>query len=430
MRILLISYHFPPYNCIGAVRTGKMAKYLAIHGHQVRVLTATNQPLPRSLSVEIPLEWVTYTRWWDLGVASTLARSYFGAGAGKESRGRRLRDRLRKGLRRAYHLTYRALLFPDPRIGWYPFAVSAGNRLLQDWPCDVVYASSGPITSLLVARALAQRHRLPWVAELRDLWVDNPSHSMIYPRWRRLTDRIAERRLLSRATGIVAVSEPMAEVLRAKYTRPIEVVPNGFDPSDYPTVRRYPTDSHLLRIVYTGNVYERGQELPPLLAALRLMDSAAERVRLVFYGRNLQSVRGLAAQHGVSQRVETHDVVPHREALQLQTEADILLLLLWDDPQERSFFPAKVYEYLGAQRPILAVGKHMNSAAQLVIQRGAGVFLNQAEQIAGYLKAQLEQKRRHGEVPFLPSYDNTDMTRESQAQKLAAYLRKIQRSRA
>ncbi|MFX9604597.1 hypothetical protein ABTP42_19610, partial [Acinetobacter baumannii] len=63
MKILLVTYYFPPYNAMGAVRTGKTAKFLEALGHEVRVISAIDQPLAQSLTTEIPEEHVHRTKW-------------------------------------------------------------------------------------------------------------------------------------------------------------------------------------------------------------------------------------------------------------------------------------------------------------------------------------------------------------------------------
>jgi hypothetical protein len=66
MRILLVTFHFPPYNSIGSVRPSKMAKFLMRQGHEVRVLTPARQPCPQGLPLEVPEDTVTYTPWVNL----------------------------------------------------------------------------------------------------------------------------------------------------------------------------------------------------------------------------------------------------------------------------------------------------------------------------------------------------------------------------
>ena len=200
MRILLVSYFFPPYNTMGAVRVGKTARYLVAQGHDVRVITADNQSWkglsPATLRLEIPESNVIYAGFSVVHfVSSFLVRLFTG---GESSNG---------------------------HFGWFPFAYLAARRLLNKWKPDVIYASGLPFTAFLIAHWLSVQNQIPWVAELRDLWADNPT----YPEWRRDIEGHWERSILGSASGLVTVSDPLAASLREKYDMPVIVSFNGFD---------------------------------------------------------------------------------------------------------------------------------------------------------------------------------------------------------
>jgi glycosyltransferase involved in cell wall biosynthesis len=419
MRILLVSYYFPPYNTIGAVRTGKTARYLRQLGHDVRVLTAAKQPLQPTLPREIPDRDVIATSWidvnrpveWLLGGRGRVAdRGYEPPG-----RLRGVMSRIGKLYRTLFHL-------PDAQIGWLPFAMSAGSQLLQRWKADVILASGLPVTALLVAARLSAKFNVPWVAELRDLWVDNPGYCQ--PFWRRRLDRWLERRLLSTASGLVTVSQPLADQLQRRYARPTAVVTNGFDPHDLAAAGGTPARGGPLQIVYTGMIYPGRQDPEPLMAALACLGPHAQHVRVTFYGRYLQSVAAAAARHGVEHLVETHDQVGYYESLRQQQQADVLLLLSECNPEHRGVYTGKLFEYLGARRPVLAIGTTDNVAAELLLERKAGVVLSNPAQIARQLQAWSDQKQSQGVVPAIPAAASAGLTRRAQVECLEQFMQK------
>jgi glycosyltransferase involved in cell wall biosynthesis len=420
VRILLVSYFFPPYNCIGAVRAGKTAKYLAALGHDVRVLTAADQPLHANLAIEIPAERVVATRWLDVNRAAQAA-----AGGREQvaSRGYVAGGPHRTLVRRAAAAYKTVLHLPDGQVGWLPYAVRAGTRLIEEWRPDVILASAHPITALLVARRLARRAEVPWVAELRDLWTDHPAYTQ--PALRRRVDRRIERGLFASAAGVVTVSEPLAEVLRTKTRAPVAVVTNGFDAEDYPEASPPPGD--VLELAYTGMLYEHRQDARPLFDALRTLQPEGLRVRVRFYGRYLETAERLAREYGVSDLVEVRGAVSHREALRVQREADALLLLLTSDYEDRGTLTGKFFEYVGARRPILAVGPPHALAAQLVERHGLGVAVQDADAIAARLRAWATRKREHGSLPAPEAGPPQEFTREHQTRLLARFLEQVAR---
>lgn len=420
MRILIISYFFPPYNTIGAVRVGKTAKWLHEMGHEIKVVSARNQPLQATLELEIPRENVVYTNWININALPELV---LGGRSQVAAEGFTPKGHMRNMMRGLGKLYKTVLNFPDGQIGWYPYGLREARRLLKKWKPDVIFASAMPYTSLLIARQIAHEYHLPWVAELRDLWTDN--HYYQYFGLRKHLEKNLERKVLGSANGIVTVSEPLAETLRRKYTNPIEVILNGFDPLDYKEIKPMvcSSDDNLL-IIYTGSIYEGKRDPSPLFVALTLMGDEADNIRVEFYGRNIESVRLLVKQYGVERLVSVYPSIPYGDALTRQKEADVLLLLLWNDPREKGVYTGKLFEYLGAGRPILAIGSPDNVAAELIMDRSAGVVAVDPAKIAEALKRWYTMKREGKDF----SVDNsrfTDLTRQRQTTRLADFLARV-----
>ncbi|MBT5631439.1 MAG: glycosyltransferase [Nitrospina sp.] len=418
MKILFVTHAFPPCNSAGGIRTSKTAKYLISAGHEVRVLSCANQSLPNNLALEIPEQNVEYTNW--LNVNSPVT---FLLGGTKKVAEKGYIPSVKFFPGWAYYLGtfYRDLLnFPDGQIGWFPFAKRAGNQMIRRWKPDMIFASAIPCTSLLVAASLSRKHNIPWVAELRDLWVDN--HQWVRPFWRYYFENKLEHYVLSSASGLVTVSRPLAEVLQSKYPQPCEMITNGFDPDDYPHSPKVSFSDGMIHLVYTGQLFGDWRSPSPLFSALALMGDEAEKIRVHFYGRYLDLARDIALKHRVSHLVEIHDAVSHIEVLKIQSEADILLLIPGTGQNMNGVYTTKLFEYLGARRPILCVGGSDGVAADLLRDRGAGVTFNEPEAIATQLKQWIKQKHDEGEIPRLSSAVGEGYTRKEQTEKLVRFL--------
>lgn len=415
MKILLISYYFPPTNAIGAVRVGKLAKYLLAQGHDVRVLTAAEPFLPKSLPVEFPERRIVRTRTVDL---DRLPLKLFPRRATVMQRGFADEPPIVTWLAKLYK-TF--ITIPDGQIAWLPFALRIGRRILRKWRPDLIYASAMPFTSLLVARHLSWEFEVPWVAELRDLWVD--SHYYEYPFWRRALETGLERSILASTSAMVTVSEPLAQTLRGKYGKPTAVILNGFDPEDYPRDRTGPgAEPDRIRIVYTGLIYPRRRDPSPLFEALHHLGPQRRHFIVDFYGRRLPEIAALAERYGVADVVRVHDPVSYKDAVRLQAEADVLLLLLWNTAGERGVFTGKLFEYLGAGRPILCLGLEAGVAADLIRNRKAGFVANDPGTIANQLRAWLVEKQQNGSVAPLPESTRAGLSRDAQFSVLNGFL--------
>lgn len=417
MKVLIVSAYFPPGNAIGSVRVGKLAKHLKDNGCDVRVISALDDTLAQTLPVELEEGHVMATRWLDL---HSLPRLIMGGGKAKGGGNANARGSRLMGV--AYDLFRAFFHWPDRHVAWYFPARKAGRRLMEDWRPDVIYASAWPITSLMVGASLSREFSVPWIAELRDLWLDN--HYYRVPVWRRWIDRILERKLLTSASLLVTVSEPLAEILKTKFAKPTAVVLNGFDPSDV-VERQCASSRDVLTISYTGMIYPGRRDPRPLFEALQQMGPLAKRIRVRFFGRILPGVQALIDSYGLQGSVEACAPVPYQEALRIQAESDVLLLLMWDTPEERGVYTGKLFEYLGAKRPILSLGLERGVASDLIRDRQAGVVTNDPKCIAEALGRWLKQKDLLGEVPGLDKSVCAGLSRTEQFDRLLPDIRAI-----
>ncbi len=434
MRILYLSFFFPPNNTVGAVRVGKNAKYLAELGNELRVIAAdgaVSERGDRSLPVEVPPEWVTYTPWWQVNAigksltAGRARRDSSGApneGAAKGPAFNNSIDVLPAWLRGAGQLYLSVTNIPDAAVGWRRAAVRAAVRVCERWRPDVIYASGGPWSGLMAAATAARRIGVPWVAELRDPWAEN--HLYPFMGWRRVVDRWLERRTLSTAAGLVTVSEPMAQGLRRNHAQPVRVVLTGFDRADYPPPDRTDDDGRL-HVVYTGQFYGGRCDPTPFFEAIGRLGSDAAKMRVTLFVRDdIPSIQRMVDRAGVGETVSIREPVAYSEALRQQVSADVLLLALQDSAAFDGVYTGKVFEYIGAGRPILAVARDTNVAAELIRSAGLGFASMDPAAIAEWLSEAMRRKVAGG----LPAIDPglvEPYSRLAQARVLEGFLKEI-----
>ena len=423
LRVLIVSHAFPPLNAIGSVRVGKFAKYLHEAGHDVRVVAAPGEG-DLSLPVEIPLERVVYQAGWQLdrafdGVVRLIRRLLADTGGGKAA-GTEPSAPSRPGVFAALTRHYYALLrIPDARAGWIGAATRAGRGIARDWRPDIVFASAPPNSAFLAARRIARTCGVPWVAELRDLWIDNSFYDD--PRWRLWVDRLIEPWVLNSAAGLVTVSQGWAENLRRRYHQPIACVFNGFAAEDFPAPRPKPPAGDVVSIVYSGNVHLAYREpIGALFRAIGMLGAERDRVAVNFYGSSREQVEPLAAAYRVSDRVFVHPRVPYKEFLALQSSADVLLLVQQTPTRDAANIPGKLFEYFGARRPILLLGYEHGEPAAMIRGRGAGCVANDPSAIASQLRRWIAQ--RPSGIPAVDPKAAEGLSRAEQFFKLERFL--------
>ena len=399
-RVLVVSYFYPPYSSVGATRVSKMTKYLRDFGWEAHVLTVDQCDLPATLPIEVPLDAITRApQLFDL---ASLPRTIIGRRRLATERVLPVQTKRWAMLWRIGEAYRHLVCFPDGQIGWRGSAIARGTALARDIRPDAILSSSLPNTSHLVARAIARKARVPWVAELRDLWTENHNFRRVQPL--RAIEKRLERAVLMDADAIVTVSEVWAARLYAKYHRPTFVVPNGYDPTDYPSSPRARDDA--FTIVYTGMFYNGKQNADPLFDAIRQLAGAGritpDRFRVRFVGQYLGPIVARADAFGVTRFVQVDPPVPYRESLSLQCGATVLLFLDWADSATPGWYSAKIYEYLGAARPILSVGPHRSVVQQLLLETRAGTAAASADDVVRVLGQWLEEFERTRGVTYAP----------------------------
>ena len=316
------------------------------------------------------------------------------------------------------------LLFPFRA----PFAVcrgflSAAERLVSRDAFDVIWATYDPGMDLLVADRISRRHRIPWVADFRDIPGQFRTTCLTQAKIR------GEVKVCASASALVAITQPLADRLAARHQAPAFVIPNGFDPQYYRPNSRARTDK--LTIAYFGKVHKDppvGQDPRPLFAALDKLaqsgDVDLDDFRLEFYGGSPSDVEHFLPGYECKRIVHWHAWTPYPEAIQRQQTATILLSL--GCPDAKSVLPSKVPCYLGARRPILNVPGDGDVTDRILERTSAGHSAGSPAEIADILLGWYREWKASGTVAFQGVPDEISRySREAQAGQLSEILSSV-----
>ena len=384
--VLLIAYYYPPLGGIGSQRALKWARFLADFGWKVIVLTPESGAYHLDTTLDDGTEsgvevvrtpvWSVRLRGKSAPNPSTLPKSappnVPGSGAQNP-----LKARLKTWVR-----TW--LYIPDGQNGWYFPAVRAGDGLFEKHQIDAIVSTSFPVTAHLIAARLKRRHGVPWVADFRDLWTENQSADFYASPVRKRLDQRIERRLLRRCDALTTVSSALAHTLRSiARKKRVEVIRNGFDPADFAGLQGSAPDKWTLTFV--GTYYPFYDPAPLLRVLSRLLQSGQmERntVRFRAVGAPHPELQRLLQEANLSDIAEFTGFVSHQAALQFTVDASLLLLLMPRDRKQSGVVTGKIFEYLGARRPILALSPPEFEAAQIVRESGAGEVISPGDEAA------------------------------------------------
>jgi glycosyltransferase involved in cell wall biosynthesis len=346
-------------------------------------------------------------------------------------RARRPAEELRaaSGLERAAlqaRVTARRLLLPDASVSWNVTAMPAAIGIVRREGIDVVLTTSPPGSVHLVGAAAKRVTGARWVADLRDPLVAHQHRraDTIATRARQATNERLARPVAARADAISCVSEAIADEMKALGAKgPVRTIANGCDFDDFAGLEYRP--ARRFRITHAGSFFGRRDPRPFLQA---LHDSGLDVVAR-FAGDFRSSDRAWAESLGLGDRLELIPYAPRSESLRLQRDSEALLLLVPDaDGRGKGVLSGKVYEYLAAGRPILAVVPPDGAAAALVRETGSGIVVA-PDDVPGIRDALRELHARHlnGGLPAVELADDvrTRLSRKARVEELAVLLRTV-----
>jgi glycosyltransferase involved in cell wall biosynthesis len=436
-RVLFIAYIFPPAGGAGVQRATKFIKYLPHHGWLPSVLTVANPSVPlldSSLGADIPPQTI-------IRRARTLEPGYAFKAAVADETAPRVSGaaRLRQRIKRVAVRLLKLVLQPDAQRLWKPFAIQEGKRLLRQIPHAAIVATAPPYSTFLVGAALSRSSGLPLVLDYRDEW-DLSSAYLENQRPDPLSRAIQQRMqhgVVRTARALVATTPGSAQALQrvcrgARSNARVTWIPNGYDPEDFPATLEPPPDHGPYRLIYVGTLWALTSPVP-LVEAVRLLGqrqpATAANLELVFAGRRLgPEGKALERLQDVPSRLTEHAYVDHAEAVHLLRTAHGLCALLSDLPGAGRVVPAKVFEYMAAKRPILAIGPPGDMWSLCRQYPAAQCFVPaDIEGIANWLAVEVTKHLR-GQTVNVQGWDGDLFDRRQQAGQLAKLLESLQQT--
>jgi glycosyltransferase involved in cell wall biosynthesis len=346
--VLVIAYYFPPLGLSGVQRTLKFVKYLPQFGWKPTVLTVE----PTGYSAQDPslLE--------ELGPGIQIAR----VASNDPNRLFRAKGTVKipnEAARRAFSFASDLAFIPDNKIGWRKKAVVRASELLTMEKFQVVFSTAPPFTDHLIALELREKFNIPFVVDYRDPWRDNPHKSFPTP-YHGWKNSKLEKRVLKRASGVIVTNRRVKELMIKRYKfleyNDLTILPQGFDPADFGP-QTAPAgagrNDGKLKITHAGVFYggRTPRKFLEAVAKLRIADTeayAAVEVHLI--GALQDEYVKLIGRLGLEEKVKVRGYLEHAECVREIRSSDVLWLTLDNDTQS----PGKLYEYLGARKPILA----------------------------------------------------------------------------
>jgi glycosyltransferase involved in cell wall biosynthesis len=405
-RVLMVAYHFPPvHGSSGLQRTLKFSRYLPQFGWQPIVLTVH----PRAYTETTTGQLV------DIGKETVVARAF--------------------ALDTARHLAVAGrypgwFAIPDRWVSWWFAAVPAGLRLIRLYRPAAIWSTYPIATAHLIGYSLHRLSRLPWIADFRDSMTEEnyPKDPLVHRAYSAI-----ERRAVNRSARAVFTTPGAVRMYAGRYPNVPStrwgMIPNGYDEENFTDAEKALGErsrSGPLVLVHSGLLYPSERDPTAFFGALQALKRkgriAAGGVKVILRATGHDAhYRPMLAQRDLADIVFLEPAISYREALAEMLRADGLLVFQAANCNHQ--IPAKIYEYLRARRPIMALTDAAGDTAAVLRTAGIDTIapLDSAAAIETGLLAFFERLRT-GTAPVANDAEIARHSRLAGAQELAHLL--------
>lgn len=375
-KVLIITYYWPPQGGVGVQRWLKLSKYLLRHKCEPIIYTQSNglsSLEDSSLLSSIPkgLKVLRNKIFEPQKIISFFTKN-------KPSSDILIKNQTNILLRILIWL--RANIFvPDSRCLWISSSVSFLNNYLKKNHIDVIISSGPPHSMHLIALALKRKHNIKWIADFRDPWTSIEYFDKLpLLKSRKKKHKDLEYKVLSHSDLVLSVSSSWANDFKKMGAKKTTVLTNGFDLEDYNSPR-YPKINNSFVIGHFG-LYNKLRDhifiWETLQKICNIIPNFKSDLKLVFSGEVFKGFFEQIQQFDLNSNLEYFNYLSHSKAIDKMINCDLLLVTQGNTKAVLGRLPAKVFEYIGARRPILAIGKKNSDLEKVMSKISYGWFVD------------------------------------------------------
>lgn len=367
-KVLVIAYYFPPLGLSGVQRTFKFVKYLQNFSWEPTVITTDGiayYAYDNSLSEELNSLKINIIR-----LKGKEPNSLLKAGKLKPPK---------EVFRKIFNFFSQTFFIPDNKLSWSKKVKNYTENLLSKEHFDAIFVSCPPFSSFEKISELREKFDIPLIVDYRDLWYN--SYFSIYPTpFHKLIHKRKEYLSLKKADAVITTNRKIKEFLISTYPfltfEDVVIIPHGFDQEDFDKAKIFPKPKNKMILMFSGTFIGYGTPKFLLQAFKEITierPDIAQKIELHFVGYLRKENQKLIKKLKLEEYVVDHGYVDHLESVGRILSADVLWFMIDYRRNIDSILPGKIYEYVGAKKPILACVP--DGAAKLAVQEYGASFI-------------------------------------------------------
>lgn len=268
------------------------------------------------------------------------------------------------------------VFIPDARVGWAKAVRKNALQAFSQQDFDWVISTGPPHSTHLAGQYLQTKWGVRWVADFRDPWMEIEFFDhLTLTKTSLQKHKELESLMLSSADLVTTVSPSWAELFKSKGAINTAVVFNGYDEKDYREKADRESTPHF-RIIHLGT-WGKDRDIPELYRAIKAISNKTDKKVILEWAGQID----VAVRQSIIELLDDnvgwvdHGFISHNAAIHLSQQADLLLLIQNQAPKNiKGRIPAKCFEYMATQRPILLIGQSNTDMAAIIEDYPLGYF--------------------------------------------------------
>lgn len=440
-KVILIAFYFNQVNEIASKRLRALAKYLPKFGWTPIVIVPDLGQVPNE-NADLNCR-IVYTQYEDM--FSHFSRMFKFSNSMKNGSVNDLEDFEQDKLKdsnsfsnpiasKAVSVAGELFAFPDGMKYWHEPAVRVASKIIEEEEIDAIISSSGPVTCNIIAKELKEKYGIKWIADLRDLWNLNPyiSHTFI----RNHFEKKLELETFESVDALTTTTDLAAKTLSALHpNKRIIPILSGYDEEEFRFLGEIMKNrkesssssksSNKLKFIYAGSLYGGKRDPTDLFKAIRHLEDEnkidSSKISIEFYGDST-NLEEISSKYDLRDILKIGGKIPHAEVIERQLESDVLLIISWNNENEKMFIPGKIYEYFELKKPILSIGYKEGSLKDLIEETNVGYHVSDFESTKEAVLNIYDGFIEKGTVNFNSDINITDYSMRNMANKFADLL--------
>lgn len=372
-KALIITYYWPPAGGSGVQRWLKFVKYFRDFGIEPVVYTVENPNYPildESLSKDIPegLE-ILKQPIWEPNNLFAFFRKKKTESAGFLNPNPTLFGKILQYIRANYFI-------PDARKFWVKPSTAYLKKYLKSNKIDAVITTGPPHSMHLIGLNLKKELNINWLADFRDPWTEIDYFQQL-PLTKKAIEKhhYFEKEVLKNADAVLVVGKTMQEDF-SPFNSNVITVTNGFDEAltnENVALDAKFTITHIGLMNADRNPKMLWEVLSKIIAENKEFEADFE---LKLIGKADASVIRDISKYQLSKNVQAIDYVMHDKVVEFQQKSQVLLLIVNNVPSAKAIITGKIFEYLMAKRPILAIAPINGDLADIIEETNSGMVID------------------------------------------------------